>query len=166
MKKCVFAGTFDPPTLGHRDTIEKSSKIFDEVVVAVMVNPQKKPFFTVEERTVMLALLCKSLKNVRVVCWQGLIVDLLKKENTPFYVRGIRNTVDLEYENAAFYASRDLDGEMITLYLPAEQKHIHVSSTLAKNCIRFDKPLDGYVGEEVAAYIRKILSGRGKKTDV
>lgn len=162
MKKCVFSGTFDPPTLGHLDTIRQAARIFDEVVVAVMVNPQKEPFFGLQERKEMLSLLCKDVQGVRIVSWQGLAVDLLRNENTPFYVRGIRNTVDLEYENAAFYASRDIDKEMVTIYLPAKQEHIHVSSTLAKNCIRFHKPLDGYVGGDVAAYIGEILSKRGK----
>lgn len=163
MKKCIFSGTFDPPTLGHLDTIKQAAKIFDEVVVAIMVNPQKTPFFTVEEREEMLRLLCEGVDGVRIIEWQGLAVDLLKREETPFYVRGIRNTVDLEYENAAFYASRDLDKEIVTVYLPAKQEHIHISSTLAKNCIRFQKPLNDYVGDRVAAYIGKISEERGKK---
>lgn len=161
MKKCVFAGTFDPPTLGHLDTVKEAAQIFDEVVVAIMINPQKEPFFTAEEREQMLKLLCKEVKGVKITRWQGLAVDLLKRENTPFYVRGIRNTVDLEYENAAFYASRDIDENIVTVYLPAKQEHIHVSSTLAKNCIRFKKPLNAYVGDELAAYIDKILQERG-----
>ncbi|MDE7158197.1 MAG: hypothetical protein K2N74_01345, partial [Clostridiales bacterium] len=88
-------------------------------------------------------------------CWDGVIVDLLEKENTPFYVRGVRNTVDFEYENADFFASRDLSKEMITLYFPAEQRHLHVSSTLVKNCISFGKPYIEYVPAPVYEYIQK-----------
>lgn len=82
---------------------------------------------------------------MKVKVWDGVIVDLLKELDTPFYVRGLRNTVDFEYENANFYASRDLDRDIITLYLPAEQEHLHISSTLVKNCIAFGKPYKAYV---------------------
>lgn len=93
--------------------------------------------------------------RVRAVCWDGVIVDLLKRENTPFYVRGVRNTIDFEYENADYFASKDLDGEMITLYFPAERNLLHVSSTLVKNCIAFGKPFQGYVPMPVYEFITK-----------
>ena len=83
------------------------------------------------------------------------IVDLLKAENTPFYVRGVRNTVDFEYENSDFFASRQLDPSMITLYIPAEQSLLHVSSSLVKNCIAFNKPFAQYVPEPIYDYITK-----------
>lgn len=161
-KKCVFAGTFDPPTLGHAATVSDAAKVFDEVVVAILVNPQKTPFFTVEERKEMLRRLLEKERGVRITEWQGAAVDLLKAENTPFYVRGIRNTVDLEYENAACYASRDLDENMVTVYFPAKQEQLHISSTLVKNCIRFQKPIVGLVGKNVAKYIEEILTARGE----
>ena len=155
MKKCVFAGTFDPFTSGHHDTVEKCLKLFDEVVVAVAENRRKSCMFSAEQRTEMIKAVYSNEPRVRVVIWDGVIVDLLKKENTVFYVRGLRNTVDFEYENADFYASRDLDAEMITLYLPSEKEHLHISSTLVKNCIAFGKPYKDYVPEAVYAYIMK-----------
>ncbi len=156
MKKCVFAGTFDPPTLGHKDTIDEALAIFDEVVVAILINPNKEPTFSLEERGKMLAILCENNPKVKVVSWNGLVVDLLKKEDTRFYVRGIRNTVDLEYENASLYASRELDENLIAVYLPAKQEHIHISSTLAKNCLKFGTPVEKCVGKDVAEYLYKI----------
>lgn len=161
MKKCIFAGTFDPPTLGHQDTIDQAAKIFDKVVVAILVNPAKTPFFSLEERKEMFNILYGENPQIEVVAWQGAAVDLLKKENTPFYVRGIRNTVDLEYENANFYANRRLDDDIITVYLPAKQEYIHVSSTLAKSCIHFNKPVEECVSKPVGEYIRRILKERG-----
>ena len=155
MKKCVFAGTFDPFTAGHCDTVEKCLKLFDEVVIAVAENRRKSCMFSAEERAEMIKAVYANEPKVRVVIWDGVIVDLLKKENTIFYVRGLRNTVDFEYENADFYASRDLDAEMITLYLPSEKEHIHISSTLVKNCIAFGKPYENYVPDAVYAYITK-----------
>ncbi len=155
MKKCVFAGTFDPFTLGHADTVNKCLALFDEVIVAVAENKQKACMFSAEERAEMVRAVYREEPRVRVALWSGAIVDLLKRENTPFYVRGVRNTVDLEYENAAFYASRDLDKTFITLYVPAEKDLLHVSSTLVKNCIAFGKPFEQYVPGEVARILKR-----------
>lgn len=155
MKKCVFAGTFDPFTVGHEDTVRKCLALFDEVVVAVAENKQKRCMFSAQARVEMIRAVFADEPRVRVMRWKGVIVDLLKWAGTPFYVRGIRNTVDFEYENADFYASRDLDPSLITLYIPAEQKHLHVSSTLVKNCIAFEKPYREYVPAAVYEYIQK-----------
>lgn len=155
MKKCVFAGTFDPFTVGHEDTVRKCLALFDEVVVAVAENKQKRCMFSAQARVEMIRAVFADEPRVRVMRWEGVIVDLLKREGTPFYVRGIRNTVDFEYENADFYASRDLDPSLITLYIPAEQKHLHVSSTLVKNCIAFEKPYREYVPAAVYEYLNR-----------
>lgn len=159
MKKCVFAGTFDPFTVGHFDTVKKSLALFDEVVVAVSENPKKSCLFTARERAEMIGEVYRAEPRVKIVVWDGAIVDLLKREDTPFYVRGLRNAVDFEYENNDFFASRDLDGKMITLYFPAEQKDLHISSTLVKNCIAFQKPFERYVPEEVARYLARRRKG-------
>ena len=153
MKKCVFAGTFDPFTVGHEDTVKKCLALFDEVVVAVAENKNKSCYFSYAERVDMIAAVYKDEPRVRVRVWNGAIVDLLKEENTPFYVRGVRNCLDFDYETADFYASRKLDSEMITLYLPAEQEHLHVSSTLVKNSIAFEKPYREYLPKAVFDYI-------------
>ena len=155
MKKCVFAGTFDPFTVGHEDTVKTCLRLFGEVVVALVENKQKQCMFSLSERKEMIESAFAGEKRVRVVVWDGIIVDLLKAEGTNVYVRGLRNTVDFEYENANFYASRDLDKDMITVYLPSEQKHLHVSSTLVKNCIAFEKPFKDYVPEAVYEYIAR-----------
>ncbi len=153
MKKCVFAGTFDPFTVGHEDTVKKCLALFDEVLVVVAENKQKRCMFPAEAREEMIRAVFAGEPRVRVLRWEGVIVDLLRREKTPFYVRGIRNTVDFEYENADFYASRDLDPSLVTLYIPAEQKHLHISSTLVKNCIAFGKPYREYVPAAVYGYI-------------
>ncbi len=155
MKKCVFAGTFDPFTVGHSDTVEKCLKIFDEVIVAVAENRTKSCLFPLELRAEMIKRTYENENRVRCVVWDKTIVELLKEENTPFYVRGIRNAIDLDYENADFYASRDLSGDMITVYIPSEQKHLHVSSSLVKNCIAFNQPYAQYVPAAVYRMIQK-----------
>ena len=155
MKKCVFAGTFDPPTLGHQSIIEECLKIFDEVVVAIMVNPTKIPCFTVEQRKEMLALDFGEEKRVRVVEFGGTVAELLEQENTKIYVRGIRNGVDLDFENANFYASQKLDPNLTAIYLPCRQELLHVSSSMVRNSLRFGTSIDEYVSEKVKAYILK-----------
>ena len=106
MKKCVFAGTFDPPTTGHKNVIDTCLEIFDEVVVGVGINTAKTPMFSADERKALLEKLYGGEKRVRVVLFVGAAVDLLESENTRFYVRGLRNTVDFEYETADHFASK------------------------------------------------------------
>ena len=156
IKKCVFAGTFDPPTLGHKATVEDCLKIFDEVIIALLVNPQKRPYFTVEERTEMWRLMFPKSERVRIVAFEGTVTELLKRENTSFYARGIRNGVDLDFENANYYASKKLDEDFVAVYLPCRQELLHVSSSMVRNSLRFSTPIDEYVTKEVKAYIEKI----------
>ena len=154
-KKCVFAGTFDPPTLGHKAVIENCLNTFDEVVVAILVNPNKQPCFTVEDRKKMLALTVKS-ERVRVVEFSGTIAELLEKENTNVYVRGLRNATDFDYETADFYATRKLNENVIVWYMPCPQELLHVSSSIVRNSLRFHTPIDEYVSKEVKEYIENI----------
>ena len=160
IKKCVFAGTFDPPTLGHKALIEECLKLFDEVVVAIMVNPQKQPCFTLEQRKEMLALMVENHPRARIVSTTGTVAELLQKENTKFYVRGIRNSIDLDFENANFYASKKLDPDLTAVYLPCPQELLHVSSSMVRNSLKFHTPIDEYVTKEVQSYIEEITKER------
>lgn len=161
-RKCIFAGTFDPPTLGHKALIEDCLKLFDEVVIAILVNPKKTPCFTVEQRAEMWKLIFPNETRIRVIAFEGTVAELLKKENTKFYVRGIRNGVDLDFENANFYASKKLDKELITVYLPCPQELLHVSSSMVRNSLHFGTPIDEYVTQEVKEYIEKTYTKETK----
>jgi len=154
-KKCVFAGTFDPPTLGHQSMIEDCLKIFDEVVVAVLTNPAKTPCFTLKERMEMLRLTFANEPRLIVKSFEGTAMELLRQENTKFYVRGIRNGIDLDYENAAFYANKKIDKDFVAVYLPCPQELLHVSSSMVRNCLQFNVPIDEYVTKAVKEYIEK-----------
>ena len=154
-RKCVFAGTFDPLTIGHERLIGQCLQLFDEVVVAIMLNPQKQPYFTLEQREEMLALTVNNNPRVRIVSTVGTVAELLQKENTKFYVRGIRNSIDLDYENANFYASKKLDPDLTAVYLPCPQELLHVSSSMVRNSLKFHTPIDEYVTKEVKEYIEK-----------
>ncbi len=154
-RKCVFAGSFDPPTLGHKAVIEGCLKTFDEVVLAILVNPQKQPYFTVDERKEMLKKTVQS-ERVRVVEFSGTVAELLAREGTDIYVRGLRNATDFDYENADFYASRKLNPNITAVYFPCPQELLHVSSSIVRNSLRFGTPIDEYVTEEVKTFIEKI----------
>ena len=161
-RKCVFAGTFDPPTLGHKALIADCLKLFDEVVVAIMVNPAKTPYFTVEERREMLLLDIEEQGRVRIVEHTGTAAELLERENTKFYARGVRNGTDLDFENANFYASKKLDPSIVAVYLPCPQELLHISSSMVRNSLRFSTPIDEYVTKEVQEYIEKIYTKETK----
>lgn len=154
MRKCVFAGTFDPVTKGHENLIEQCLRMFDEVVVAIMVNPNKQPYFTLEQRKEMLKIALGENDKIRVVEHAGTVAELLEKEGTPFYVRGIRNTVDFEYENANYFASKRLNADMLPIYLPCPQELLHVSSSMVRSSLQFKTPISDYVSEGVETYIR------------
>ncbi len=159
-RKCVFSGTFDPPTLGHKALIEDCLKLFDAVTAAVMVNPDKKPYFSEEQRIEMLRLMFPREPRLKIICFSGTAAELLKREGTNIYVRGIRNTVDFEYENANYFASRKLNREILPVYLPCRQELLHVSSTVVRNSLKFAAPIDEYVSEEVKGYIYACLKER------
>lgn len=156
-KKCVFAGTFDPPTLGHKSMVESCLQLFDEVVIGVLVNPAKQPCFTVEQRLDMLSLCFdeEQKKRIKTVVFEGTVAELLQQEKTKIYVRGIRDSVDLAYENANFYASKKLDPQLLTVYLPCPQEYLHISSSMVRNSLAFGTPIDEYVTAEVKNYILK-----------
>lgn len=154
-RKCVFAGTFDPPTLGHKAIVESCLGMFDEVVLCMMINPQKAPMFTEAERREMLALTFGEEPRITVKSFSGTAAEFLKTENTRYYVRGLRNATDFDYENANFYASRKLDKEIVAVYLPCPQELLHVSSSMVRSSLSFGTPIDEYVTKEVKEYIDK-----------
>ena len=146
MKKCVFAGTFDPPTLGHRAVVERAKKVFDEVIVAILVNPDKKPLFTVAER---MELLKKTMPfaDVKIISSEKTAADLMQETGADCYLRGIRNGTDFDYETANYYVSEKLCGEFIAMYVPCPQDLLHVSSSAVRAILKFGKSVDGYVAD-------------------
>ena len=157
MKKCVYSGTFDPPTTGHEHIIKTCLKIFDEVVVAVMVNPQKKPLFTEEERITFLKKMFEGESRIKIRAFGGAAVDLLEAENTPFYVRGVRDCIDLDYEDRDRYASEKLRNDIITIYIPADRRSAHVSSSLVRNSAILDKDFSEYIPSPIRAEVERLL---------
>lgn len=132
MVKAVFAGSFDPPTNGHLDIIERTRKIFDDIDVVVAVNPQKKYLFDEEERISMLKELVKNFPNVQVHSCHELIVNYAKKNNATVLIRGIRSTNDFSYEFDLAHMNQNLNPEIETFFVPTKEKYAIVKSSSIK----------------------------------
>lgn len=132
MRRAVFPGSFDPITKGHLDIIERSAKIFDEVVVAVLINVDKKGLFTIDERVSLIERSTSHIKNVKVKSFKGLLVDFLEKEECTNVIKGLRNGTDYDYEAQMAIINKTLDENVETLFLVARSKYCGVSSSVVK----------------------------------
>ena len=137
--KCVFAGTFDPVTIGHENVIKKAAELFDEVVVAVCVNRAKKTAFTLETRIKALEAVCSAYKNVKVTHYEGFLVDFMRENGIKYNLRGVRSALDYEYETAMHEVNTALYPDMVTLYLPCETPLKHISSSLVRELAFYSK---------------------------
>lgn len=153
MKKAVYAGSFDPVTLGHMDIIERAAKLFDVLVVAVLENPNKKSLFTVAERKQHLELATKHIENVEVASFQGLFVDFAKEIGADVAVRGLRNTLDFSAEYPMYLINRKLGEGLETVFLAADEEHLALSSTNVKEVAVFGGNIDFMVPAEIKPFI-------------
>ena len=135
MKKALFPGSFDPITLGHYDIIQRATALFDEIIVAVGENADKRYMFSVEERKAFIEKAFAHEKKIKVVSYQGLTVDFCKKMDTEFILRGLRNPADFEFERAIAHTNRDLGG-VETIFLVTAVKTSHISSSIVRDVIR------------------------------
>ena len=152
----IYAGSFDPPTLGHVDVIQRGSALFDEVIVAVGTNPAKRGWFTPQQRSELLQSCCGDLDNVRVVQFSGLLVEAAREHQASVILRGLRALGDFELEFRNGLAIRDLTG-IETLFLLTEPQLIFVSSSLVKEIAQNGGDVSRYVPGSVAAAIAERL---------
>jgi len=143
MKIAIIPGSFDPMTLGHVDVVERAAKMFDEVVVAVMINDQKQYRFTLEQKTELAALSCAHIPNARVISDRGMLVDLVDRISACAIIKGIRTLKDFRYEQPMAYFNRSHNPNAETLYLPCDKSMSRVSSTLVRRRIEEGKTLEG-----------------------
>lgn len=153
MKKVIFPGTFDPPTLGHLDIIRRAVEIFDHVYIAVGSNIRKKETaFSVEERIEFLKILTKDISNIEVVSFNGLLVDFANQLKVDIVLRSIRNVSDFDYENLQSQMNRQL-GNVETIYMVADEKYRLISSTLIREIAYYGKRLHAFVPAEIEELI-------------
>ena len=154
MKKVVCPGSFDPITFGHLDIIERASSLFDEVVVAVLVNKTKKSLFTVEERMAMISEVTAQYPNVSVASWSGLLVDYCEENKIQAIVKGLRAVTDFDYELQMSQMNLQLKG-VETLFMSTAPAHSFLSSSLVKEIAAYDGDISGYVP---APLVERVIS--------
>ena len=159
MKKitAIYPGSFDPPTHGHLDLVERASEIFDELVVAILRNPEKSPLFSVGERRRMLEELTAHLKNVRVDTFDGLTVDYAVKVKARAVLRGIRALSDYEYELQMAMMNRKLRPELETVFMMPAEQYSYLSSRLVREVARLGGEVSGLVPGLVEQRLREKL---------
>ena len=162
MLRAIYPGSFDPVTYGHRDIIERSSKIVDELIVGVLCNKAKMPLFSVEERVKMLNEVTKDLKNIRIVPFDGLLVDFAAKMDADLIIRGLRAITDFEYELQMSQTNHKLEPNVETMFLTTSIEYSYLSSTTVKEIAAFGGDLTQFVPEAVAVELRKKMSTKGE----
>ena len=154
--KAVYPGSFDPPTNGHLDVIERASRIFGELVVAVVVNPQKRePMFTLEEREAMIRECVDHLPNVRVEHFRGLLADYVKAQSADVIIKGLRVVSDFESEMSTALMNRSLS-DVDTMFLMSDQRYSFVSSSIVKEVFF----LGGEVSPLVPVPVMRLMSAK------
>jgi len=158
MMRMMYPGSFDPVTKGHMDIICRAARLCDELVVAVMHNPDKRGAFSVQQRVSMLQRVCKELGNVRVIAHGGLLVDCAREQQVSCVVRGVRPLGDFETEYGMAQVNRMLGG-VETLLMTTSPEHADISSSIVRQIAWFGGKIDALVPEGLAGEIAEALSG-------
>jgi len=155
MKKAVYPGTFDPVTNGHLDIIKRGSIIFDTLIVSVGRNPLKETLFSVKERMEMIRDHVREFKNVEVDCFDGMLVDYLKKQQTNIILRGIRTVSDFEYEFQRALTNRALSKEVETVFVMTSEQYSFLNSTLIREVVSLGGSMSQFVPPDVERRLKE-----------
>ncbi len=164
MRRAIYPGSFDPVTNGHLDIIARGCKLFDEIIIAILVNPEKQPFFTIEERQQMLSEVLQQIDRgaceLRVDSFEGLLVQYAVAQQAEAIVRGIRAISDYEYELQMALMNRRLEPSIETVFMMPSEAYTYVSSRLVKEVFLLGGALDGLVPKLVEARMKvKVAAG-------
>ncbi len=162
MKIAIVPGSFDPVTMGHLDIITRASKIFDKVIVLVLINPQKKPAFTKEERLEYIKKTTAHLENVTADSHEGLLVEYAKNKQACAIVKGLRAMSDFEYEFQMALTNKRLDPSIETMFLTTDNDYLYLSSSLVKQLVPFGGDVTGFlppvIHDDVVAELKKRMN--------
>lgn len=155
MKTVLYPGTFDPITVGHYDLIKRAAGLSETLVVAVIRNPSKNPMYTVEQRMEMIGMIAAEFDNVKVDSFAGLLVDYAKTHQIDAVVRGLRASMDFEYEIQMAQVNAKLYNNMETVFLMTDPKYSFVSSSLVREIFELGGDIEGLVAPQVLSYMKK-----------
>lgn len=156
MAKALYPGTFDPVHRGHLDVVQRAAQIFDEVVVAVLENPDKRPVFSLGERMGFLRDALAEVPNVSVIGFEGLTVACAKAHGCSVVLRGLRAVLDFDYEVQMAMMNRHLEPTVETFFMLTKSNFAYLSSSLVKQLARFDAPVGDFVTPSVAEALRRL----------
>lgn len=148
-KVAVYPGTFDPVTNGHLSVVNRALKIFDKLIIAILINPAKTPLFSLEERVYMIKEAVQNGANIEIDSFDGLLVDYVVKKGSNVIIRGLRALSDFEYEFQTALMNRKLNREVQSIFLMTDYKWFYTSSTIIKEAASFDGDVSGLVPELV-----------------
>ena len=158
MRIAVYPGSFDPVTLGHGDIIERTSKMFDKVIIGVLNNRAKSPLFTVQERVELLQEVTAGLANVEVQSFEGLLIDFVRKNGANVVVRGLRAITDFENELQMAQTNRVIAPEIDTIFLTTNLKYSYLSSSIVKEIAEYDGYISSFLHPVVEQRVREKLA--------
>lgn len=153
MDKLIYPGSFDPITLGHVDIIKRASSICDKLIVAVLNNSGKTPFFKLEERIWMIENSISGLNNIVVIKFDGLLADFVKEVGAKAIIKGLRAVSDYEYELQMAHVNKKLYNEMETLFMMASAQYSFLSSSTIKEIARYGGDISEFVPEQIIGYV-------------
>ncbi len=163
MTRAIYPGSFDPVTNGHLDIIERASQIFDELIIGVLINKNKAPMFSTEERIKFLATILKDYNNVKIKAFDGLLVDFAHQENAKVLVRGLRAVTDFEYELQMAQTNKVIASDIETVFLTTNLKYSYLSSSIVKEIASFEGDISQFVDPIVEKEIfSKFSSKKGR----
>ena len=160
MRIAVCPGSFDPITVGHLDLAERAAAIFDRVILCVMVNGEKKHMFTLDERLELARAAAAHLPNVEAAACGGLLADFARERGACALVKGVRGGTDLDWEMQLAQINRDLLPQLDTVLLPARPEHLHISSTMAREMLRYRQPPEPYIPSGALDALNRIRQGK------
>ena len=164
MTVAVYPGSFDPVTNGHIDILERTSRIFDSIVVAVVHNVTKQALFTLEERVELIKESTKHLDNIEVECFNGLLADFIKAREATVIIRGLRSMTDFEYESHMSMMNKKLFPEIDTIFIVSDSKYTFVSSSGIKEAAMLGGDVSSMVPSTVEKGLQEKLSQFNKRT--
>ncbi|MBE5897481.1 MAG: pantetheine-phosphate adenylyltransferase [Lachnospiraceae bacterium] len=153
MSRAIYPGSFDPVTFGHLDIIERSSKMFDEVIIGVLCNSAKKSLFTVEERVDMIRKMTDKYDNVKVMSFEGLLIDFAKEVDATIIIRGLRAVTDFDYEIQIAQTNKVEYDKLETIFMATSLQYSYLSSTIVREFASYGGDISRFVPEEIVPLV-------------